>query len=1351
MEQKTWKQCQTKLLNEIINTHCMLIDEVDNFDDYLSEMMDLYKHKIFAQYTERGSTRRFKKVYEFTVVDVFATSPYVPDYGGVDTPESAILRANYEANIFGKVRLTIYEKPNDDFVDETEQKEQVKEEEDEEDNDAEDDGVVSESDPEDVEFVTDDEEEDVASESDHEVENDEDHDLSDEDLLDVKSNAKRLRDDRERNCFGHMCTSNLEERIEIFQRESTHLIGKIPIFVRSQLCWLRQPFGYEVISLFRPEFTGGAYIVSRHLQISDMDEYYINNRPLLIAQDEVQVRSQFFNPDKIYRTNNTLKVKLHIKRKSLKKLKKKRHAVSDLKWLNNYKFLVEIPYTKSGPKNIHVSIFVMAMGWNMDQFITALQTRFTSHELKFLEEELNFFFDVLRDGRLRQRGNAQVVCIRTQKDAMMEIGLSYEKFGHLTTVEEKLSFVSRQIRQEYLPSLIDPSKEMTAEDSMSIDYVYENSQKCWMIVDVVIMLIRQSQIVRKKQELHDMKQIPMFDKNSYVYKRHHSAGYKLTALLRKMMTNTCSSLYNKLKSQVTKGRLKIHELVDIVFNMSVTKHVIRGDWNTQKRAAKEDEKGKTQMMSTGNNSAEMLNQVQRMKKYGNPRNPQTDAFGTHPTYDGRWGPYFTPESRKKVGVTWYKSLGARISPLLDYAATNDLIYHFVREYAQTHCVIMFSRCSLIDFIQRLNNQMTVVRDVYGKIIAWVDNPQDLYRYFVSIRRRNGLHFMLGLEYLESNNTFYFHLDEGRSLRPLIVAESVQELMHWSTTLEFEFQDNKIQYCVQRGWMEYMDANEEQSPYVYVASSWKELNLEGKQKHTHMIVHGVLTMTIPLAKCFVNHNQGAKRQQAALREKSSIGMKILPAYGTTSSLSLNLGQMPLVSNPVERAVGLSELEPTGVNVMVAMLAMEHNIEDSMIIKQKCVQFGVSNVATTKVFSHSLKDESYKFTNPPLTAHSRTKQEHYRHLGTNGLPAMGALLEGGDVVIGQIHLTNISQDNTQCTCVSIALPNDQQGTYRVIKIETFPNDEKDPRVVKVYLVQHNEIEVGDKINMGHGQKGTISRIMRDEDMPFICTGPMAGVSPDVIMNPHCMKRNTMGLMLEMLWSKARAIAPAQVDIYDTIFKQVNEQVQDVKSIHLDDVDFLQQYDICRQVLQDVGLMSGGQEVMRMGTTGQLIQTHIYTGDAYMRTLPQVVRDKIRHRSRGPINELTRATTSGKKFNGGLKIDEQLLWSLHAYGVKHLENSLMYDNTNKFAVFYCIQCNVQATCCTDISFYMCPSCQSSEHIRRIPMPYIGHLIMEELYSVGFGIRPIFDTEESSAVVTEFDETRLIEDFQRLMSQQN
>lgn len=1356
-----WKECQTKLLDEIIRDQCMLLDEVDNFDDYLSEMMNLFKNKIYAQYIEKNNDKPTKKVYEFSIVDVFATSPYVPDYGGIDTPDSAILRANYESNVFGCVKLTIYEKPNENLiVPETKLEEKQKDDDvDEEDGDENDDDIEEEEEEEEedvISLIDVDEEHSEVEEAHEEIQDDDEVDdlqeVLDGQASDVKAEnendcvGKRDREGsmlyERKQCFGYMYTSSKKDAVKIFERKSTHLIGKIPIFVRSEMCWLRQQFGFSKTSLYRPEFAGAAYIVSRHLQISDMDEYYVNNRPLLIADNEVQVRSQFFNPDKIYRTNNTLKVQLNVRRKRLKKVKRNNSKKNvDLKWLHKYDFVVIVPYVKTAQKVISVSILVMAFGWTIEQFVAALNIRFTADEFQFLEEELSFFFDVLRNGCIRKSSRTgEIVRIETQSDAMYEMGLSYLKFGQLQTREEKLSFLSRQLRQEYLPSLIDPSKEMTEEDSHSIDYVSENSQKCWILVDVVAMLIRQSDIVRQKQRLHNVEEIKMFDKNSYVNKRHHSAGYKLTALLRKMMKNTCSLLHNKLKSQVEKGRLKIHELVDIVYNMSITKHVIRGEWNTDKRTARDEEKGKTQMMTTGYNAVDVISQVQRMKKYGNPQNPQTDAFGTHPTYDGRWDPYFTPESRKKVGVTWYKALGCRISPLLSYADTNESVLRFIRNFSTQHHFVGFSRLSSLEFISFLSKDMTLVRDVYGKIIGWVDNPTELYNYFVNVRRLGALHFMLGLEYVEESKTFYFNLDEGRSLRPLIVKSNLLELLEWTNSVEFVYCDDKVKHCVQRGWIEYIDSNEEQSPFVNVAASFQDLTQIGG--HTHMIVHGVLAMSIPLAKCFVNHNQGAKRQQAALREKSSIGMKILPSYGTTASLSLNLGQMPLVSNPVDRATGMCEVEPSGVNVMVALLAMDNNIEDSMVIKKKCVDFGVSFMSTTKVFSHALKDESYKFMNPPITAHSRSKHKHYRHLNSDGLPVIGSMMSGGDVVIGQVHLTNISHNNTQSTCVSIALPNDQCGEYRVVNIERFPEDAKVPMVVKVYLVQHNNIEVGDKINMGHGQKGTISQIMPDEDMPFICEGPMSGVSPDVILNPHCMKRNTMGMMLEMLWSKARSIDPEKVEIYDTIFMDLNIQAQDMKNTYLDNVDFLQQYEICRQVLKDVGLMSSGTERMIMGTTGQMIISDIYTGDVYMRTLPQVVRDKIRFRDRGPINELTRSTTSGKKSNGGLKIDEQLLGCIHAYSLKNLLNSLMYDNTNKFTVFYCQRCQVEAIGCTDISLYICNSCQSSQHVGRVEIPYISHLIREELYSVGFGIRFTFD-EENNQESNTVDEMKLIEDF--------
>jgi len=258
---------------------------------------------------------------------------------------------------------------------------------------------------------------------------------------------------------------------------------------------------------------------------------------------------------------------------------------------------------------------------------------------------------------------------------------------------------------------------------------------------------------------------------------------------------------------------------------------------------------------------------------------------------------------------------------------------------------------------------------------------------------------------------------------------------------------------------------------------------------------------------------------------------------------------------------------------------------------------------------------------------------------------------------------------------------------------------------------------------GQKGTVGRVVPSYEMPFIESGPNAGTSPDILLNVCSLMRVTQGLLIEILMGKARSMSPTLLSQYNTIF--------------LEEKSFQNRLRIASHILQINGLSYKGKDRMICGQTGLPLKCQIYNGFAYVRVLKQLAKDKLRSRDRGPVNELTRQTSVGKKQFGGQKLGEMEAWNLASHGVPGMLQSIIYESADKFSIFHCTKCNNTAIGCIASEFFYCKYCESSSDLVRLPIAYITTLTFQELYTCGFGHKLIAKKKQITG--TSLDETSI------------
>jgi DNA-directed RNA polymerase beta subunit len=207
-----------------------------------------------------------------------------------------------------------------------------------------------------------------------------------------------------------------------------------------------------------------------------------------------------------------------------------------------------------------------------------------------------------------------------------------------------------------------------------------------------------------------------------------------------------------------------------------------------------------------------------------------------------------------------------------------------------------------------------------------------------------------------------------------------------------------------------------------------------------------------------------------------------------------------------------------------------------------------------------------------------------------------------------------------------------------------------------------------------------------------------------------RVTTGLLLEAQFGTARALSPSLIKQYDTIF--------------LSESNFNNKMKLYGKIMARFGLRYDSKSTMISGTTGRQIKCPIFTGLASMRTLRHRSKDKLRSRERGPINELTRQTTVGKKQGGGLKAGEMENWNWGAHGAPHMLQSINYDSADKSWITFCTRCQMPAIGCKETKFFFCKMCNSFDALVQLKIPAISNLMESEAFTASWGLT--FQAEE-------------------------
>ena len=335
---------------------------------------------------------------------------------------------------------------------------------------------------------------------------------------------------------------------------------------------------------------------------------------------------------------------------------------------------------------------------------------------------------------------------------------------------------------------------------------------------------------------------------------------------------------------------------------------------------------------------------------------------------------------------------------------------------------------------------------------------------------------------------------------------------------------------------------------------------------------------------------------------------------------------------------------GKNALIGFMTWEgYNYEDAVLLNEKLVRDDV--YTSIHIEEHEIEARDTKLGAEEITRDiPNVGEDVLKDLDEEGIIRVGAEVRSGDILVGKVTPkgeTELTAEERLLRAIfgekarevrdtSLRVPHGEYGI--VVKVETFTranSDELSPgvnKVVRCYIAQKRKISVGDKMAGRHGNKGVVSRILPQEDMPFLPDGTPL----DIVLNPLGVpSRMNIGQVLEVhLGFAARHLG---WKIMTPVFDGAHES------------------DI-RDALREAGLREDGKSILIDGRTGRQFDNPVTVGVMYYLKLHHLVDDKIHARSTGPYSLVTQQPLGGKAQFGGQRFGEMEVWALEAYGAAY-----------------------------------------------------------------------------------------------------
>ena len=456
--------------------------------------------------------------------------------------------------------------------------------------------------------------------------------------------------------------------------------------------------------------------------------------------------------------------------------------------------------------------------------------------------------------------------------------------------------------------------------------------------------------------------------------------------------------------------------------------------------------------------------------------------------------------------------------------------------------------------------------------------------------------------------------------------------------------------------------------------------------------------------FKRSNQGTTINQRPIVKK---GEKVQEGDVIADGPSTELGEIAL-----------------GKNTLIAFMTWEgYNYEDAILINEKLVID--DSLTSVHIEEYESEARDTKLGPEEITRDiPNVGEDMLKDLDERGIIRIGAEVKSGDILVGKVTPkgeTELTAEERLLRAIfgekarevrdtSLRVPHGETGIIVDVKIYTRENGDELPpgvnQMVRAYIATKRKINVGDKMCGRHGNKGVISKILPEEDMPYLPDGTPV----EIVLNPLGVpSRMNLGQVLEVhLGLAAKKLG---WHVATPVFDGANE----------DDI---------LSALGEAGYPLDGKIKLRDGRTGKAFDNGVTVGYMYMLKLHHLVDDKIHARSTGPYSLVTQQPLGGKAQFGGQRFGEMEVWALEAYGASHTLQEILTVKSDDIV--------------GRVKTY--EAIIKGENIPKPGIPESFKVLIKELQSLGLDVKVLSEDdneiEMGESVEDDFDELQSIDE---------
>lgn len=569
----------------------------------------------------------------------------------------------------------------------------------------------------------------------------------------------------------------------------------------------------------------------------------------------------------------------------------------------------------------------------------------------------------------------------------------------------------------------------------------------------------------------------------------------------------------------------------------------------------------------------------------------------HTSQIGYICPHETPEGQQS-GIVKNMTSFIRVSLQYNLTLLREIIENI--EFIETNFKDVFK---MYNYLEKNNVYFVFIN---GNLIGMTRQFDKCWKQLNKLQENNIISNDISFSYSKVDKEIHIFGDEGRLQRPLFSRNNFPTLDELKTKSFFQLvQENKIVF---------KDSYQVDNEVIAMTKN----EMEKKPFYTCCEIHPSVISGISVTLTpFSEHTQSPRVTYHAAMGKQAIGLPVTNIEHRVDTMShiLSYPEKPLIQSHHTEYNHLNET-PIGNNLIVAILTYTgFNQEDSVIMNRSAIErglfrsFGYKMLVVEEKKKSTLMMEKIEL----VPKEFQNKSFDYSKLDGNGIIKVGTYVGVGDVIVSKLQKITDKMNNDNWHDNSIIIKTGEEGVVDKVYIM---NNVEGYKIIKIRIRIYKIPEIGDKVASRCAQKGTISVILNQEDMPVTSSG----IVPDLIINPLCIpSRMTINQLIECFSNKS-AVEKLQKR-YSTSFSHHSINV----------IPQLQ------KELLDCGFEKNGCEIMYNGMTGERLQGQIFIGPTYYHRLKHLVSNKIHARNHGNIQALTRQPLEGRSRDGGLRFGE------------------------------------------------------------------------------------------------------------------